>query len=154
MRSGICGRVRALVLFVRGHRTGLRSSTWRYSSHGTRGIDSLMPTEELGELPARYGCCPGKPPRRCHADLAVVLAATVLCYVALYGPQPRLPCFRERHALTTAGAGVVVTIAMLPLTVGPLLAGRLLSVLNPRRLMGAALLLLSGAITAFVPAER
>lgn len=81
-----------------------------------------------------------------------MLAATVLCYFTLYGPQPLLPYFAERYALTTARAGLIVTVAMLPLTIGPVFAGMLLSAVRPHTLMGIALVLLAGATAVFLVA--
>ncbi len=72
----------------------------------------------------------------------VLLAATVLCYVTLYGPQPLLPLFREQYALTTAGAGLIITLAMLPLSLGPIAYGQLLARAAPQLILRAGLVAL------------
>ena len=83
-----------------------------------------------------------------------MLGATVLCYFTLYGPQPLLPIFGAQYGLSPAGAGLIVTVAMIPLTIGPVLSGALLSFAAPGRVMSFALLMLSAAIVVFIVADR
>jgi YNFM family putative membrane transporter len=81
-------------------------------------------------------------PGRAHGGmgLPLVMTVTVLVYAVLYAPQPLLPLFARRFTTSESAAALLVTTALLPLSVAPLLYGYLLESVSPARLLRASVL--------------
>jgi YNFM family putative membrane transporter len=85
--------------------------------------------------------------------LMLLMAATILAYFALYAPQPLLPLFQRRFGIGAADAALLISAALLPLSIAPLAYGALLGRLAPIKLLRVVLLLLALLELAFVLAH-
>lgn len=88
-----------------------------------------------------------------RATLVLVVAATVLAYFVLYAPQPLLPLFQRAYDVSAAEVSLLISAAMLPLAVAPLLFGRIIGGRSPLPLLRGALLLLGLTEIIFVVAR-
>jgi YNFM family putative membrane transporter len=52
-------------------------------------------------------------------NLVVALTATVISFSTLYIPQPMLPLLAEYFGVSAGEAGLLMTVAMLPLAFAP-----------------------------------
>ncbi len=85
--------------------------------------------------------------------LGVLVVTTVLAYFVLYAPQPLLPLFQRRFAVSPTDTALLMSAAMLPLSIAPLVYGSLLAWLSPLRLLRIALLVLAASEVGFVLAD-
>ncbi len=85
--------------------------------------------------------------------LLLLMAATILAYFALYAPQPLLPLFQRRFDIGAADAALLISAALLPLSIAPLAYGTLLGRIAPIKLLRIVLLLLALLELAFVLAN-
>jgi YNFM family putative membrane transporter len=85
--------------------------------------------------------------------LPLVMAVTVLVYAVLYAPQPLLPLFGRRFATSESAAALLVTLALLPLSVAPLLYGYVLESVSPARLLRVSVLGLALLELGFAAAD-
>lgn len=87
------------------------------------------------------------------ADFLGLLYIAVCTLGILYAPQPLLNVIREEFGTSEASAGLVMSVALLPLGIAPLLYGPLLGRVSPRSLLTGAVLLLgcSGILLFFAP---
>ena len=76
-------------------------------------------------------------------NLAVALFATVIAFSTLYIPQPMLPLLAERFGVSAGEAGLLMTLAMLPLAVAPVVYGYFLQAVPARLMLIVALGLLA-----------
>ncbi|MDH3218456.1 MAG: MFS transporter [Gammaproteobacteria bacterium] len=76
-------------------------------------------------------------------NLAIALIATVISFSTLYIPQPMLPLLAENFAVSPGEAGLLMTLAMLPLAVAPVVYGYFLQAIPARLMLIVALGLLS-----------
>ena len=67
-------------------------------------------------------------------NLVIALIATVISFSTLYIPQPMLPLLAARFDVTPGEAGLLMTVAMLPLAFAPVVYGYFLQAI-PARLM-------------------
>lgn len=82
-----------------------------------------------------------------------LLLCSVFTFFVLYGPQPILPLLAKSYHLTSAQAGLLMTVTMLPLAVAPLVYGYLLLRINSLSLLKIALFLL-GISCALLPLSQ
>jgi len=75
--------------------------------------------------------------------MSLVILTTILTLSALYAPQPLLPVLAREFAVSRDAAAFLTTIAMLPLSLAPLVYGYVLQAVPPRRLLRAGVLLLA-----------
>ena len=76
-------------------------------------------------------------------NLAIALFATVVAFSTLYIPQPMLPLFAERFGVSPGEAGLLMTVAMLPLAFAPVFYGYFLQAIPARLMLIVALGLLA-----------
>ena len=76
-------------------------------------------------------------------NLAVALFATVIAFSTLYVPQPMLPLLAGEFDVSAGEAGLLMTLAMLPLAVAPVLYGYFLQAIPARLMLKVALCLLA-----------
>ena len=76
-------------------------------------------------------------------NLAIALLATVISFSTLYIPQPMLPQLAERFGVSPGEAGLLMTLAMLPLAFAPVFYGYFLQAIPARTMLIAALGLLA-----------
>jgi len=76
-------------------------------------------------------------------NLVVALIATVIAFSTLYIPQPMLPLLADQFGVSPGQAGLLMTLAMLPLAVAPVLYGYFLQVIPARLMLKVALSLLA-----------
>jgi len=87
-------------------------------------------------------------------NLVVALIATVIAFSTLYIPQPMLPLLADQFAVSTGEAGLLMTLAMLPLAVAPVLYGYFLQAIPARLMLQVALSLLALNQVCFVFADE
>jgi YNFM family putative membrane transporter len=73
----------------------------------------------------------------------IALTATVIAFSTLYIPQPMLPLLAEQFGVSAGEAGLLMTLAMLPLAVAPVLYGYFLQAIPARLMLQVALSLLA-----------
>ena len=56
-------------------------------------------------------------------NLVIALIATVVAFSTLYIPQPMLPLLAEEFGVAPGEAGLLMTVAMLPLAFAPVFYG-------------------------------
>jgi YNFM family putative membrane transporter len=76
-------------------------------------------------------------------NLVVALIATVIAFSTLYIPQPMLPLLAQQFGVSAGEAGLLMTLAMLPLAVAPVLYGYFLQAIPARLMLTVALSLLA-----------
>ena len=82
-------------------------------------------------------------------NLGIALLATVISFSTLYIPQPMLPLLAERFGVAPGEAGLLMTVAMLPLAFAPVLYGYFLQAIPARLMLIVALGLLAVNQVAF-----
>jgi len=87
-------------------------------------------------------------------NLVVALIATVIAFSTLYIPQPMLPLLAQQFDVSTGEAGLLMTLAMLPLAVAPVLYGYFLQAIPARLMLMIALSLLALNQVCFVFVEE
>ena len=78
-----------------------------------------------------------------NRNLVVVLIATIISFSTLYIPQPMLPLLAQTFGVSAGEAGLLMTVAMLPLAFAPVLYGYLLQAIPARLMLMVALGLLA-----------
>ena len=78
-----------------------------------------------------------------NRNLVVVLIATVISFSTLYIPQPMLPLLAQTFDVSAGEAGLLMTVAMLPLAFAPVFYGYLLQAIPARLMLMVALGLLA-----------
>lgn len=78
-----------------------------------------------------------------NRNLAVALIATVVSFSTLYIPQPMLPLLAEIFDVSAGEAGLLMTVAMLPLALAPVVYGYFLQAIPARLMLMVALSLLA-----------
>ena len=78
-----------------------------------------------------------------NRNLAVALIATVVSFGTLYIPQPMLPLLAERFGVSAGEAGLLMTVAMLPLAFAPVVYGYFLQAIPAKLMLMVALGLLA-----------
>ena len=76
-------------------------------------------------------------------NLVIALVSTVIAFSTLYIPQPMLPLLAGRFGVTPGEAGLLMTVAMLPLAFAPVLYGYFLQAIPARLMLIAAFALLA-----------
>jgi len=76
-------------------------------------------------------------------NLVIALIATVIAFSTLYIPQPMLPLLAGRFEVSAGEAGLLMTLAMLPLAFAPVLYGYFLQAIPARLMLQVALSLLA-----------
>jgi len=76
-------------------------------------------------------------------NLVIALIATIIAFSTLYIPQPMLPMLAENFGVTAGEAGLLMTLAMLPLALAPVLYGYFLQAIPARLMLTVALSLLA-----------
>ncbi|MCZ6667974.1 MAG: MFS transporter [Gammaproteobacteria bacterium] len=76
-------------------------------------------------------------------NLVVLLIATVVSFSTLYIPQPMLPLLAETFGVSAGEAGLLMTVAMLPLALAPVAYGYFLQAIPARLMLMVALSLLA-----------
>ena len=76
-------------------------------------------------------------------NLVIALIATIIAFSTLYIPQPMLPLLAENFGVTAGEAGLLMTVAMLPLAFAPMLYGYFLQAIPARLMLMVALSLLA-----------
>jgi YNFM family putative membrane transporter len=76
-------------------------------------------------------------------NLVIVLIATIVSFSTLYIPQPMLPLLADNFGVTASEAGLLMTVAMLPLAFAPVFYGYFLQAIPARLMLMVALSLLA-----------
>ena len=76
-------------------------------------------------------------------NLLVALVATVVSFSTLYVPQPMLPLLADVFGVSASEAGLLMTVAMLPLAVAPIVYGYILQAVPAKLMLIVALALLA-----------
>ncbi|MCP4980893.1 MAG: MFS transporter [Gammaproteobacteria bacterium] len=76
-------------------------------------------------------------------NLVIALIATVVSFSTLYIPQPMLPLLADNFGVTAGEAGLLMTVAMLPLAFAPVIYGYFLQAIPARLMLTVALSLLA-----------
>ena len=76
-------------------------------------------------------------------NLVVALIATIISFSTLYIPQPMLPLLAANFGVSAGEAGLLMTVAMLPLAFAPALYGYFLQAIPARLMLTVALSLLA-----------
>ena len=76
-------------------------------------------------------------------NLGIALIATVISFSTLYIPQPMLPLLAERFGISAGEAGLLMTVAMLPLAFAPMAYGYILQAVPAKLMLIMALSLLA-----------
>lgn len=71
-------------------------------------------------------------------EFLVLLWAAAVTYTSLYGPQPLLSTIRQYFGVSSQAAGLVMTLAVLPLGLAPVCYGYVLNLCSTRRLIAVA----------------
>lgn len=91
---------------------------------------------------------------------SLLVATTMLSFAALYAPQALLPLFAASYDVTAGRAALLITGALVPLSIAPLSYGYLLESVSAARVLRGAVLLLAAAVAVFagmgvlVPGDR
>lgn len=75
-------------------------------------------------------------------SFTIVLYTTMLCFAALYMPQPILPVIAAYFSLDITSAALVTSVTMIPLGLLPVLYGLLLNRIRIEQLLTACLFFL------------
>jgi YNFM family putative membrane transporter len=75
-------------------------------------------------------------------NLVIALIATVISFSTLYIPQPMLPLLAESFGVSAGEAGLLMTVAMLPLAIAPSVYGYFLQAIPAKLMLTVALVLL------------
>ena len=76
-------------------------------------------------------------------NLVIALIATVISFSTLYIPQPMLPLLAEQFGVSAGDAGLLMTVAMLPLACAPIFYGYFLQAVPAKLMLLVALSLLA-----------
>ncbi|MDJ0776906.1 MAG: MFS transporter [Gammaproteobacteria bacterium] len=76
-------------------------------------------------------------------NLLVALIATVISFSTLYVPQPMLPLLAQTFDVSAGKAGLLMTVAMLPLAIAPIVYGYILQAVPAKLMLIVALSLLA-----------
>ena len=76
-------------------------------------------------------------------NLVIALIATVISFSTLYIPQPMLPLLAEHFGVSAGEAGLLMTVAMLPLAFAPIAYGYFLQAVPAKLMLVVALSLLA-----------
>ena len=76
-------------------------------------------------------------------NLVIALVATVISFSTLYIPQPMLPLLAEQFGVSAGEAGLLMTVAMLPLAFAPIAYGYFLQAVPAKLMLIVALSLLA-----------
>jgi YNFM family putative membrane transporter len=76
-------------------------------------------------------------------NLVIALIATVVSFSTLYIPQPMLPLLAESFGVSAGEAGLLMTVAMLPLAIAPSVYGYFLQAIPAKLMLTVALALLA-----------
>ena len=76
-------------------------------------------------------------------NLIIALIATIISFSTLYIPQPMLPLLADQFGVTAGEAGLLMTVAMLPLAFAPVLYGYFLQAIPAKLMLIVALGLLA-----------
>ena len=76
-------------------------------------------------------------------NLIIALIATIVSFSTLYIPQPMLPLLAENFGVTASEAGLLMTVAMLPLAIAPSVYGYFLQAIPAKLMLTVALALLA-----------
>lgn len=76
-------------------------------------------------------------------NLVIALIATVASFSTLYIPQPMLPLLAESFGVSAGEAGLLMTVAMLPLAIAPSVYGYFLQAIPAKLMLTVALALLA-----------
>ncbi len=76
-------------------------------------------------------------------NLVIALIATVVSFSTLYIPQPMLPLLAESFGVSAGEAGLLMTVAMLPLAFAPSVYGYFLQAIPAKLMLTVALALLA-----------
>ena len=76
-------------------------------------------------------------------NLVTALIATVISFSTLYIPQPMLPLLAESFGVSAGEAGLLMTVAMLPLAIAPSVYGYFLQAIPAKLMLTVALALLA-----------
>ncbi len=87
-------------------------------------------------------------------NLVIALVATVVSFGTLYIPQPLLPLLARDFGVSPGQAGLLMTLAMLPLAVAPVVYGYFLQAIPAKSMLVAALALLALDQVCFVFASE
>jgi len=87
-------------------------------------------------------------------NLVIALIATIISFSTLYIPQPMLPLLAENFGVSAGEAGLLMTVAMLPLAIAPVLYGYFLQAIPARLMLTIALALLALDQVCFYFAEE
>lgn len=87
-------------------------------------------------------------------NLVVALIATVIAFSTLYIPQPMLPLLAQQFDVSPGEAGLLMTLAMLPLAIAPVVYGYFLQAIPARLMLQVALCLLALNQVCFVFADE
>jgi len=82
-------------------------------------------------------------------NLIVALIASIIAFSTLYIPQPMLPLLAEQFGVSASEAGLLMTLAMLPLAVAPIFYGYILQAVPARLMLQVALGLLAANQVCF-----
>jgi YNFM family putative membrane transporter len=82
-----------------------------------------------------------------RTNFLIVLSSTLLAFTVLYAPQPLLPVLAQDLAVSRSAASLLITVALIPLSVAPIAYGFLLESVSAKRvLIGASLLLAASSL--------
>jgi YNFM family putative membrane transporter len=82
-------------------------------------------------------------------DLLTILATTFGSMALLYAPQPLLPTLAAEFGLSETTVASLITWSLVPMAVVPLVAGLIMQVAAPRRVLAASAALLAATEAAF-----
>lgn len=80
-------------------------------------------------------------PSLARHEIPILLWTTFATFVALYGPQPLLPAIQQDLGVSRQAAGLLMTLAILPLGLAPVCYGYILNNCSTRGLLLAAVAL-------------
>ncbi len=76
-------------------------------------------------------------------NLSIALIATVISFSTLYIPQPMLPLLAQRFGVSASEVGLLMTVALLPLALAPIVYGYFLQAVPAKLMLVVALGLLA-----------
>jgi MFS transporter, YNFM family, putative membrane transport protein len=85
--------------------------------------------------------------------MGIIIFAAVLTISGLYAPQPLLPILAAEFSVSRDLAASLTTVAMIPLSLAPLVYGYILQSVSARRMLQISLLLLAGSEILFAQAN-
>ncbi|MCH7880573.1 MAG: MFS transporter [Proteobacteria bacterium] len=75
-------------------------------------------------------------------NLLIVMGTTFVAFCTLYAPQPMLPMLAEQFSISSADAGLLMTVTLLPLGFAPVVYGYFLQAIPAKLMLSIALSLL------------